>query len=141
MTAVLIDANVLLDVMTEDARWLAWSAGAIERAADNQKGRRPMQIPWWISECQTQGKTTPLWSAMQRRGALRAWLLAILFLALIMPPVDILLYDLGTGDIIGGGVSAAFALLVGMFLSNLICRRLWPALMAPDEAATRPPVL
>jgi hypothetical protein len=25
MTAVLIDANVLLDVMTEDARWLTWS--------------------------------------------------------------------------------------------------------------------
>jgi len=37
MTAVLIDANVLLDVMTEDARWLAWSAGAIERAADRYR--------------------------------------------------------------------------------------------------------
>jgi predicted nucleic acid-binding protein len=35
MTAVLIDSNVLLDVMTEDARWFSWSAGAIERAADN----------------------------------------------------------------------------------------------------------
>lgn len=34
MTAVLVDANVLLDVMTEDARWLAWSGEAIERAAD-----------------------------------------------------------------------------------------------------------
>src|SRR5882757_2716074 len=34
MMAVLIDANVLLDVMTEDARWLPWSAEAIERAAD-----------------------------------------------------------------------------------------------------------
>jgi hypothetical protein len=37
MTAVLIDANVLLDVMTEDARCLVWSAGAIERAADRQR--------------------------------------------------------------------------------------------------------
>jgi predicted nucleic acid-binding protein len=37
MTAVLIDANVLLDVMTEDARWLAWSANAIERAADRYR--------------------------------------------------------------------------------------------------------
>ena len=37
MTAVLIDANVLLDVMTEDARWLAWSAGAIERAAERYR--------------------------------------------------------------------------------------------------------
>jgi len=35
MTAVLIDSNVLLDVMTEDAQWLAWSAGAIEGAADS----------------------------------------------------------------------------------------------------------
>src|SRR5579883_2862827 len=34
MTAVLVDANVLLDVMTEDARWLAWSTEAIERTAD-----------------------------------------------------------------------------------------------------------
>jgi predicted nucleic acid-binding protein len=34
MTAVLVDADVLLDVMTEDAHWLAWSARAIERAGD-----------------------------------------------------------------------------------------------------------
>ncbi|HEY1934672.1 MAG TPA: type II toxin-antitoxin system VapC family toxin [Acetobacteraceae bacterium] len=37
MTAVLIDANVLLDIMTEDAHWLAWSAGAIERAVDRYR--------------------------------------------------------------------------------------------------------
>jgi predicted nucleic acid-binding protein len=37
MTAVMIDANVLLDVMTEDARWLAWSAGALERAAERYR--------------------------------------------------------------------------------------------------------
>jgi predicted nucleic acid-binding protein len=37
MTAVLVDANVLLDVMTEDVRWLAWSAEAIERAADRSR--------------------------------------------------------------------------------------------------------
>jgi predicted nucleic acid-binding protein len=37
MTAALIDANVLLDVMTEDAHWLAWSAEAIERAADRYR--------------------------------------------------------------------------------------------------------
>jgi predicted nucleic acid-binding protein len=35
MTAILVDSNVLLDVMTEDARWFSWSAGAIERAADS----------------------------------------------------------------------------------------------------------
>lgn len=34
MVAVLIDSNVLLDVMTEDARWFSWSAASIERAAD-----------------------------------------------------------------------------------------------------------
>ncbi|MGD9536423.1 MAG: type II toxin-antitoxin system VapC family toxin [Alphaproteobacteria bacterium] len=37
MTAVLVDANVLLDVMTEDARWLAWSAEALKRAADRYR--------------------------------------------------------------------------------------------------------
>lgn len=37
MTAILVDANVLLDVMTEDVRWLAWSAEAIERAADRYR--------------------------------------------------------------------------------------------------------
>ncbi len=37
MTAVLVDANVLLDVMTEEARWFAWSADAIERAADRYR--------------------------------------------------------------------------------------------------------
>jgi predicted nucleic acid-binding protein len=35
VTAILIDSNMLLDVMTEDPRWFAWSAAAIERAADN----------------------------------------------------------------------------------------------------------
>jgi predicted nucleic acid-binding protein len=34
MTAVLVDSNVLLDLMTEDMRWLSWSAEAVERAAD-----------------------------------------------------------------------------------------------------------
>ncbi|HEY2048833.1 MAG TPA: PIN domain-containing protein [Caulobacteraceae bacterium] len=37
MTAVLIDANVLLDLMTEDGRWFAWSAQALERAADRHR--------------------------------------------------------------------------------------------------------
>lgn len=37
MSAVLIDANVLLDVMTEDSRWLTWSAEAIQRAADRYR--------------------------------------------------------------------------------------------------------
>ena len=37
MTAVMIDADVLLDVMTEDARWLAWAAGALERAAERYR--------------------------------------------------------------------------------------------------------
>jgi predicted nucleic acid-binding protein len=37
MSAVLVDANVLLDIMTEDARWFAWSAQAIERTADRYR--------------------------------------------------------------------------------------------------------
>lgn len=37
MTAVLIDSNVLLDVMTEDVRWFSWSAASIERAADRYR--------------------------------------------------------------------------------------------------------
>lgn len=34
MTAVMLDSNVLPDVMTEDTRWLSWSAEAVEKAAD-----------------------------------------------------------------------------------------------------------
>jgi len=34
MTVIMIDSNVLLDLMTEDMRWLSWSAEAVERAAD-----------------------------------------------------------------------------------------------------------
>ena len=30
--AVLVDANVLIDIATEDAAWSAWSAAALERA-------------------------------------------------------------------------------------------------------------
>jgi predicted nucleic acid-binding protein len=35
MTAILIDSNVLLDLMTQDTRWFSWSAEAVERAADS----------------------------------------------------------------------------------------------------------
>ena len=35
MTAVLIDSNVLLDVMTEDPRWFSWSVAAPESAANS----------------------------------------------------------------------------------------------------------
>ena len=34
MTAVLVDSNVLLDIMTEDERWFAWSARALAEAAE-----------------------------------------------------------------------------------------------------------
>lgn len=34
MTAVLVDSNVLLDVLTEDERWFEWSAEALARCAD-----------------------------------------------------------------------------------------------------------
>lgn len=34
MVATLVDSNVLLDVLTEDEAWFAWSSGALARAAD-----------------------------------------------------------------------------------------------------------
>lgn len=34
MSAVLVDSNVLLDIMTEDPRWLPWSARALADAAE-----------------------------------------------------------------------------------------------------------
>jgi predicted nucleic acid-binding protein len=34
MTAVLVDSNVLLDIMTEDAHWLSWSAETLADVAD-----------------------------------------------------------------------------------------------------------
>jgi predicted nucleic acid-binding protein len=35
--AVLVDSSVLLDLMTEDARWLSWSQRALEEAADRTR--------------------------------------------------------------------------------------------------------
>jgi predicted nucleic acid-binding protein len=37
MSAVLVDSNVLLDIMTEDQRWHSWSAATIERVADRSR--------------------------------------------------------------------------------------------------------
>jgi hypothetical protein len=37
MTAILIDSNVLLDIMTEGKQWFSWSAAAVESAADNSR--------------------------------------------------------------------------------------------------------
>lgn len=34
MQRVLVDSNVLLDIITEDAAWYEWSSGAIEHWAD-----------------------------------------------------------------------------------------------------------
>src|SRR6266704_1029783 len=34
ITAIMVDSNVLLDLMTEDAGWFLWSAEAVEKAAD-----------------------------------------------------------------------------------------------------------
>jgi predicted nucleic acid-binding protein len=35
MSAILVDSNVLLDVMTEDPQWFAWSSDALTRCADS----------------------------------------------------------------------------------------------------------
>jgi predicted nucleic acid-binding protein len=37
MSAVLVDSNVLLDLMTEDAQWFDWSAAAVQSAADRSR--------------------------------------------------------------------------------------------------------
>jgi len=37
MTGILIDSNVLLDIMTEDPLWFAWSAAAVESAANRNR--------------------------------------------------------------------------------------------------------
>lgn len=34
MTVVLVDSNVLLDVLTEDPTWYAWSANAVEEQSE-----------------------------------------------------------------------------------------------------------
>ena len=34
MSAALIDSNVLIDLMSEDAQWFSWSAAAVAGAAD-----------------------------------------------------------------------------------------------------------
>jgi len=37
MTAILVDSNVLLDIFTEDRRWLSWSSAALEMAANESR--------------------------------------------------------------------------------------------------------
>ncbi|MGC2402010.1 MAG: type II toxin-antitoxin system VapC family toxin [Acidobacteriaceae bacterium] len=37
MSAVLVDSNILLDLMTEDPRWFAWSARALATTAENSR--------------------------------------------------------------------------------------------------------
>ena len=37
MSAILVDSNVLLDILTQDERWSAWSARALSEAADRQR--------------------------------------------------------------------------------------------------------
>jgi predicted nucleic acid-binding protein len=37
MAAVLVDSNVLLDLMTEDVQWFAWSSATIAEAAEHSR--------------------------------------------------------------------------------------------------------
>ncbi len=37
MNAVLVDSNILLDVMSGDGRWAAWSADTLARVADSHR--------------------------------------------------------------------------------------------------------
>jgi len=37
VTAILVDSNVLLDLMTEDSRWFSWSAQALAGAAESYR--------------------------------------------------------------------------------------------------------
>ena len=37
MSDVLVDSSVLLDLMTEDPTWCAWSSAAVERLADTSR--------------------------------------------------------------------------------------------------------
>lgn len=37
MSAVIVDSNVLLDIFTEDRRWLSWSSNALERIANESR--------------------------------------------------------------------------------------------------------
>ncbi len=37
MAGVLVDSNVILDIVTEDADWLDWSADALERSAESAR--------------------------------------------------------------------------------------------------------
>jgi predicted nucleic acid-binding protein len=37
MAAVLVDSNVLLDLMTEDLQWFAWSSATIAEAAEHSR--------------------------------------------------------------------------------------------------------
>jgi predicted nucleic acid-binding protein len=37
VSAVLVDSNVLLDIMTEDPQWFSWSADALARAAETMR--------------------------------------------------------------------------------------------------------
>jgi predicted nucleic acid-binding protein len=37
MSAVIADSNVLLDIFTEDSRWLSWSSNTLERIANESR--------------------------------------------------------------------------------------------------------
>ena len=37
MSAVIVDSNVILDIFTEDRRWLSWSSNALERIANESR--------------------------------------------------------------------------------------------------------
>ena len=37
MGPILVDSNVLLDIFTEDSRWLSWSSAALEQAANESR--------------------------------------------------------------------------------------------------------
>jgi hypothetical protein len=89
-------------------------------------------VPWGITEMQSPD-AQKAWSKEQRRGAIRAWMIATGLMATVMLPLDLMLGLTGMGDVAAAGISGPVALGVGLCLSHLISRRLWPDIMARDD--------
>lgn len=88
---------------------------------------------WWFTELNDNLQ----WTTPERRAALGAWVIALLFMAVIMLAMDAyLIFGLGLNDILSSALSGGVSIGAGVGISGFISSKIWPVLSKPRMPAT-----
>jgi len=91
---------------------------------------------WWFTEPFAKDKQnnrlSMLWTPLERRAAIRAWVMLVAIASGVQAPLDYYLtFDSGLGDVISSGAAAGCGWALGMLIAYFVAPRIWPVLSRP----------